>query len=361
MFRLAVIAFLTLFLSVSLFAADSPPQPDINALTTQLDQALKEFHATAVPMSQLFSPAGRRQAAVKMVPALKNVMSILQQISATSPDAAQQVSDTLQQVRLRLLILGDNDTTAAVKLQAAGKNAADADEAKAELAVSEDFFAHGDAAAELKALDNFAASLTDKANPSVIAWAGIFAQLDPANPDVFNRLVKIVKDNGSSPDSDQVIDEITEMHNLAGLVDKPLVVSGTTVDGKPFTTASWKGKVVFVDFWASWCDTCIEVMPQVKQLYSQYHPQGMEIVGVSSDYTADDLNKFTHDQQMPWPQLFDPASGSQQNLNPICHNLGITLIPQMLIIDRQGIVRSVDGLDDADTLLPQLLAQPVGK
>ncbi|HTW94635.1 MAG TPA: TlpA disulfide reductase family protein [Tepidisphaeraceae bacterium] len=350
-----------LALALPLLADQASTQPDVDALTNSLTQAFAELHDCSAPMTQLFTADGRQRAAVKMVPALKKVMGLLQQLASTSDDAAAQVAQTMPQLRVRLLILGDPQTVADVTRQAGGQDAEVADEARAELAVSAFFVAHGDAAGQIKALDEYAASLKDKANPDVIAWAGLFTQLEPANNDVSNHLLKVIQENVPPPDSDQIVQQITDMQKLTGLVNKPLIVSGKTVDGKAFTTADWKGKVVLVDFWATWCGPCVEEMPHVKQLYSQYHSKGFEIIGVSNDYSAADLNKFTQDQQMPWPQLFDPTNAAQQDWNPISKSLGVDAIPEMVIIDRQGLVRTVDGLSDADALVPKLLAEPAGK
>ena len=73
----------------------------------------------------------------------------------------------------------------------------------------------------------------------------------------------------------------------AALIGKPLVVTGKTLVGKDFATEQWKGRVVLVDFWASWCPDCKAEMPSVIQMYQTYHDQGLEIVGISSDVGAE--------------------------------------------------------------------------
>ena len=142
----------------------------------------------------------------------------------------------------------------------------------------------------------------------------------------------------------------------AALLQKPMVVSGTTPDGKPFTTADWKGKVILVDFWAVWCVPCRAQLPRVKAMYDQYHDKGLEVLGVSNDYDADRLDAYTAQEHMTWPQLFDVNAASGQNWNPITLGYGIDGIPTMFLIDKQGICQSVTGLQDMETLIPTLLA-----
>jgi len=70
------------------------------------------------------------------------------------------------------------------------------------------------------------------------------------------------------------------------LTGEPVKVSGKTVDGKPFDISEYKGKVVIVDFWATWCGPCLAELPNLKKIYQKYHDRGLEIVGVISTMTA---------------------------------------------------------------------------
>ena len=66
-----------------------------------------------------------------------------------------------------------------------------------------------------------------------------------------------------------------------------------------------KGKVVLIDFWATWCMPCVGEIPHVKEAYDQFHSKGFEVIGISLDDDKSKLKKFVVDQKMEWPQYFD--------------------------------------------------------
>ncbi len=88
-------------------------------------------------------------------------------------------------------------------------------------------------------------------------------------------------------------------------VGKPLTLKFTALDGREIDLEKMRGKVVLIDFWATWCPPCVAEMPHLKAVYQKYHPRGLEIVGLSLDRDRKALEKYVAKEKVPWAQRFD--------------------------------------------------------
>jgi thiol-disulfide isomerase/thioredoxin len=139
-----------------------------------------------------------------------------------------------------------------------------------------------------------------------------------------------------------------------GLIGTPLTLEGNLIDGTPFSTATWHGKVVLVDFWATWCGPCVASIPELRRLYDQYHGAGLEIVSFALDKTPDVVLQFLdspeHKAAMTWPQLYTGARAAADRLE-------VREIPTVMLIDAQGNVRYAGPPANVERYLRSLLAR----
>jgi len=123
-----------------------------------------------------------------------------------------------------------------------------------------------------------------------------------------------------------------------GLPGKTIELEGTTTAGDPFDWSKYKGKVVLVMFWATWCGPCRQELPVVLENYQTYHDRGFDVVGISVDEDREALDNFLAEQKLPWTVVFDNAAGQDSMAN----RYGVFAIPQSILVGRDGKVISVE-------------------
>lgn len=161
--------------------------------------------------------------------------------------------------------------------------------------------------------------------------------------------------------SSQTVEEIKPAPNLS-FGAKAIPFTAKMTNGKTVKFPDdYKGKVVMLDFWATWCGPCIAELPNVIKNYEKYHDKGFEILGISFDKEnfAEKLAKFTTDKNMPWPQVYD-GKYWQSEIGQLYQVEGI---PFMLIVDGStgNIIASNVRGDDLGAALEKALGKKEAK
>jgi thiol-disulfide isomerase/thioredoxin len=157
-------------------------------------------------------------------------------------------------------------------------------------------------------------------------------------------MLEFVKGPASANVKETVLNALGQMDRIG----QPLELKGAAVDGREIDVQRMKGKVILIDFWATWCLPCREEVPRVKILYEKFHGQGFEVIGVSLDKKLETLTAFLEKEPTPWPQHWLKSWDI----------FGINSIPTMWLIDKQGIVRDVTARKDLEQKVEKWLAEP---
>jgi len=114
-------------------------------------------------------------------------------------------------------------------------------------------------------------------------------------------------------------------------------LEGQDLEGKPVDLTQYKGKVVLIDFWATWCQPCIMSMPELIETYKTNNKSGFEIIGISLDQDKDALNRYLSSQKLPWRTIFDGKAW----YTPSARKYDVTGIPATFLLDRDGKIAYV--------------------
>jgi thiol-disulfide isomerase/thioredoxin len=144
-----------------------------------------------------------------------------------------------------------------------------------------------------------------------------------------------------------------------GLMGSTPKIQGTVFGGEKFDWAKYKGKVVLIDFWATWCGPCMRELPNVKKAYEKYHDKGFDVVGISLDEDKDALTEFLDKEKLPWKTLYedDPAKHGFEGVK-LAQEFGIDAIPATFLVDQHGKIVSIAARgEQLQSQLEQLLGK----
>ena len=136
----------------------------------------------------------------------------------------------------------------------------------------------------------------------------------------------------------------------------PTCLSTKLHDGHALDINRFKGKVVYIDFWASWCPPCKMSFPSLNKLHTELNSQGLEIVAINLDEDKNDALEFLEHNAVDFPIAYDGEGACPGNFD-------VLAMPSSYIIDKQGIVREVhlgfdeDSIDKIRTTILALLAE----
>jgi thiol-disulfide isomerase/thioredoxin len=138
-------------------------------------------------------------------------------------------------------------------------------------------------------------------------------------------------------------DSLSQFQRRVGAIGRPMDFTGLNLvaQGQPVTAEALKGKVILVDFWASWCQPCRAEFPNMREQYQKYRDRGFEIVGINLDQDPAAMEGLLQREQLPWIQArsSDPQAVATKTLQAV--EYGVGPIPFMMLVGADGKIMAV--------------------
>jgi thiol-disulfide isomerase/thioredoxin len=173
--------------------------------------------------------------------------------------------------------------------------------------------------------------------------------------DVYGKLSKVfgyTKDERLA-EFGQRLDGVVRRLSLLG---KKMELEGKLLSGEAFDFWKYQGKVVLIDFWVSWRQSCAAEVPKLKAIYEKYHDKGFDIVGFGCDYRREDVEKFVQENGIPWATVYGDKGPSLT-----FEYYGVMSFPMAILIGKDGKVKQLNvDMAELDKELDKLLG-PAGE
>jgi len=205
-----------------------------------------------------------------------------------------------------------------------------------------------------------AAEATKEIRAFVARYAGTDAALEATmrgtviarrtkNKELEDELAKVLETNYADKEG---VRRLLRQLGRSPDIGKPFKAELTSLDGKKLTLPDdLKGKVVVIDFWASWCGPCTSYMPYMKRMYDKYKPKGLEIIGISLDRNRNDMMQYLKTARISWIITYTGKGWD----DPTVKKYGIEGIPSVWVVGKDGNVITDNARHDLDGVLEKAL------
>jgi len=152
--------------------------------------------------------------------------------------------------------------------------------------------------------------------------------------------LKSVLTKSESDEAKEVVQRLEGLLRFAELPGSEIEFQCILLDGKKLDIKDFRGKVVLIDYWTTWCGPCRAAVPTMKALYDKYHDKGFELIAYSCDEDLTDLNEYEEESPHPW-HVASAVMTAEAKLTDSAMYYGVPAYPTFVLIDKAGKVLHV--------------------
>jgi peroxiredoxin len=204
------------------------------------------------------------------------------------------------------------------------------------------------------AIEQSATTSADRAEIALFD-AAMVSRLDRKNREAYDAALRRVAEDFADTPSGALAKDKLAAHSLA-VGSAPIEFAAVDLAGQPVSLADYRGKVLLVDFWATWCVPCMKEMPHVVAAHERFHSQGFEVLGISLDRTGhrEKLEGVIAANKMAWRHVFDGGHWRAK----VAQRYDVSSIPFTVLIGKDG---KIAGLNLRGDLLAEAVERELAK